>query len=432
MPRAMVFRFDVRRERHLAHVHFQDLLAADHVRIRHHDLAVETARAQQRRIEHVGPVGGGDQNDAFIGLEAVHLDEQLVQRLLAFVVAAAEAGAAVAADGVDLVDEDDAGRVLLGLLEHVAHAAGADADEHLDEVGARDGEERHVRLAGDGAREQRLAGAGRTDQQHAARNASAEPLEFAGVAQKFDDLLQVELGLVDARDVLESDAAVRLGQKLGRDFAEAERLAAGALHLPRQENPHADQRDERQPGDQQRHEPGHVLGLRPRRDRDALVVEALHQGRVARRIGLEGAAVGEGAMDFRTLDQHVAHAALVDLVEQLRKRNVLRGGVLARILEQREQRQQQQNDDDPKGEIAQIGVHLMSLAREPTGARRHTLCRKSWRLHVPHSCNVGVGPSPAKRTPTTSKILPFIRLFRKAAVAAVRAVPRSARRLRAR
>ena len=169
----------------------QDLLAAADVGVRHHDLAVEAAGAQQRRIEHVGPVGGGDQDDALVGLEAVHLDQQLVERLLALVVAAAEAGAAMAADGVDLVDEDDAGRVLLGLLEHVAHAGGADADEHLDEVGARDGEERHVGLAGDGAREQRLAGARRADQQRAARNAAAEPLEFLRVAQELDDLLQV-------------------------------------------------------------------------------------------------------------------------------------------------------------------------------------------------------------------------------------------------
>ena len=55
--------------------------------------------------------------------EAVHLDQHLVQRLLAFVVAAAEAGAAMPPDRVDFVDEDDAGRVLLALLEHVAHAA---------------------------------------------------------------------------------------------------------------------------------------------------------------------------------------------------------------------------------------------------------------------------------------------------------------------
>jgi len=37
---------------------------------------------------------------------------------------------------VDLVDEDDARRVLLGLAEEVAHARRADADEHLDELGA--------------------------------------------------------------------------------------------------------------------------------------------------------------------------------------------------------------------------------------------------------------------------------------------------------
>ena len=38
-----------------------------------------------------------------------------------------------------------------------------------------------------------------------------------------------------------------------------------------------------------------------RRDRDALVVEALDQARIARRIGLE-VSVGEGAVDFRTLE----------------------------------------------------------------------------------------------------------------------------------
>ena len=63
-------------------------------------------------------------------------DEHLVERLLALVVAAAEAGAALAADGVDLVDEDDGPAHLAGRCEQVAHAAGADADEHLHEVRA--------------------------------------------------------------------------------------------------------------------------------------------------------------------------------------------------------------------------------------------------------------------------------------------------------
>ncbi len=256
---------------------------------------------------------------------------------------------------IDLVDEDDAGRVLLGLLEHVAHAARADADEHLDEVRARNGEERHIGLARDRARQQRLAGAGRPDQQHAARDAPAEPLEFSGIAQEFDDLLEILLGLVDAGDVLEGDAPMRLGQKLGAALAEAKRFSAGALHLPGQEYPYADQGDEGQPRDQQRHEPGDVVRLRTRRDGYALAVEPLDQAGIIGRIGVEGpsaARLREGAVDLRTLDDDIAHIALVDFGEQLREGDVLRGRARARILKQREEGEQQKDNDHPEGEIA--------------------------------------------------------------------------------
>src|SRR5439155_24917396 len=109
--------------------------------------------------------------------------------LLALVVAAAHAGAAVAADGVDLVHEDDAGRVLLGLLEQVADAARADADEHLDEIRAGDREERHARLAGDGPGQEGLAGARRAEEEDALGDARAQRLELLGVLEELLDLL---------------------------------------------------------------------------------------------------------------------------------------------------------------------------------------------------------------------------------------------------
>ena len=184
-----VVEVDLLRKRLAARVHLEDPDAALAVGAVHDDLPVEAARAEQRRVEDVGPVGGRDQDDVVLHLEAVHLDEQLVQRLLALVVAAAQAGAAVAADGVDLVHEDDAGRVLLGLLEEVAHAARADADEHLDEVRAGDREERDAGLARDGTSEQRLAGARRPVEQDALRNARAERLELLRVLEELLDLL---------------------------------------------------------------------------------------------------------------------------------------------------------------------------------------------------------------------------------------------------
>ena len=169
-------------------VHLEDLAAVVELGQRHHDLAVEAAGAQQGGVEDVGPVGGGHHHDAGGDLEAVHLGEHLVERLLALVVAAAEAGAALAADGVDLVDEDDRPAHLAGGLEEVADPAGADADEHLHEVGAGDRQERHAGLAGDGPGDQRLAGAGRADEQHALGDAGADLAELLGVLQEVDDL----------------------------------------------------------------------------------------------------------------------------------------------------------------------------------------------------------------------------------------------------
>ena len=268
-------------QRQLAHVHLEDLLASAHVRQRHDDLAVEAARAQQRRVEHVGPVGGRDDDDALVAFETVHLDQQLVQRLLALVVTAAEAGAAMAADRVDFVDEDDAGRLLLGLLEHVADARGAHADEHLDEVRAGDGEERHLRFAGDRLGEQRLAGAGRTDHQHAARDLAAEALELARVLEEVDDLGDFFLGFVDARDVRERDGDLVFVEQARPALAERHRPAAArpALHLAHEVHPDADQQQDRERRDEQLHQ--ERLALRRRgAEGDAALLQRADQCRI--------------------------------------------------------------------------------------------------------------------------------------------------------
>ena len=102
-----------------------------------------------------------------------------------------------------------AGAALARLGEQVADAGGADADERLDELRAGDREERGVGLAGGRAREQRLAGAGRADEQRALRRAGAERAVALGVAQQVAELLQLGDGAGRARDVGERRAARR-------------------------------------------------------------------------------------------------------------------------------------------------------------------------------------------------------------------------------
>ena len=121
-------------------------------------------------------------------VEAVHLGQQLVEGLLAFVVAAEVRRAAAAADGVDLVDEDDGRGLLAGVGEQVAHPGRAHADEHLHETRPGQGQERHPGLAGHGPGHQRLAGAGRADHEHAAGSDRAGVAVLVGVLEEVDHL----------------------------------------------------------------------------------------------------------------------------------------------------------------------------------------------------------------------------------------------------
>src|SRR6202007_2215939 len=91
------------------------------------DFAVEPAGPAQRRVEGVGAVGGGQHHHPAGRVEPVHLGEQLVEGLFAFVAAGDAVGGAAGAEGVDLVDEHDRWGVVAGLFEQVPHPGGADA-----------------------------------------------------------------------------------------------------------------------------------------------------------------------------------------------------------------------------------------------------------------------------------------------------------------
>jgi hypothetical protein len=99
------------------------------------DATVEAARAQQRGVEHIGAVCRREHDDSAARVEAVHLGEDLVERLLALLAASEHVAATPPADRVEFVDEHDRRRGLLGLPEEVADARSANADDHLDELG---------------------------------------------------------------------------------------------------------------------------------------------------------------------------------------------------------------------------------------------------------------------------------------------------------
>ena len=238
---------DIRCQWLVLHMDLENLLTALHVGVANLNLAVKTARTQQRWIKHVRTVGCGDDDDAFIGFKTIHFHKQLVQCLLTFIVAAAEAGTTVATDSVDFVDEDDARCAFLGLLEHVAHAACTDAYEHFNKVGTRDREEGNIGFASDCASQQGFTGTWRTDQQCTTGDLAAETLELVWIFEEVDNFNNVILGFVNTCYISKGDLALLFGEQFRARFAEAHGFASAALHLAHDEEPHADDQKHRQP-----------------------------------------------------------------------------------------------------------------------------------------------------------------------------------------
>ena len=110
-----------------------------------------TARPAAGRIKDLGPVGRRQQHHAAFWIETVKFSQELIQRLLLFVMPAKSICAASSPQRIQFIDKNDRGGHLTCLLEQIAHSGGADADEHLDKFGAGNREERDTRFARDRA-----------------------------------------------------------------------------------------------------------------------------------------------------------------------------------------------------------------------------------------------------------------------------------------
>ena len=186
-------------------MHSEYRLSALDIRASDRYLPVKSARTQYRRIQYIGAVRRRHDDDSFIDGEAVHLDQQLIERLLSLVMTAAQTRAAPPSDSVDLVDEYDAGRVLLGIGEKVSHTRCTHTHEHFHEVRARYGKEGHLSLSGDRLGQQRLAGAGRSLQYHALGDPRAQSRVFARIAQEIHQLLKIPFFFLQTRHLREVD-----------------------------------------------------------------------------------------------------------------------------------------------------------------------------------------------------------------------------------
>src|SRR4029077_7625163 len=111
------------------------------VRAVNQHLSVKPSGTQQGGIEHLWAIGRRDQDYAGARIKAIQLGEKLIERLLLFIIAAERARHAAAPQGIQFVNEDNAGRGSSGLFEQISDPRRAHPDKHFDEFRTRYGEE---------------------------------------------------------------------------------------------------------------------------------------------------------------------------------------------------------------------------------------------------------------------------------------------------
>src|SRR5690606_2342410 len=247
-------------QRHFAHVYFQNLLATTDVRQADHHLTVKTARTQQSGVQYVRTVGSSNDQYALAGFKTVHFNQQLVECLFALIVTTAQTSTTLTAHGVNFVDKDDARRLLLGGLEHVANAGSTHTHKHFHEIRTGNAEERHFGFASNGTSQQGFTGTGRANHQDTAGDTATQTLEASRVTQEIHQFLYIFLGFVATSNVGKGNWVSVLVQQTRTRLAKAECPAlATTLHLAHEKHPHANQEQHGEPGDEQAGQEGRLF-----------------------------------------------------------------------------------------------------------------------------------------------------------------------------
>ena len=97
--------------------------------------SVKTSRSEERRVERFGTVCSCENHNTLFAVKSVHLREELVEGLLALIIAA-YLTVTLFTDSIDLINEHNARSFLVRLTEQVTNLSRTHSDKHLNEFRA--------------------------------------------------------------------------------------------------------------------------------------------------------------------------------------------------------------------------------------------------------------------------------------------------------
>ena len=225
-------------QRFILCMYFENFFSRLYIRHADDNLAIESARSQQRRVQNIRTVGGCQDDNSGIFVKSVHLHQKLVQGLFSFVISAAQAGTSLPSYGIDFIDKNNARCILLCLLEEVTNTGSTHTDEHLHEIRTGNRKERYARFTCSGLGNVGFTGTRITHHQHTFRDPRSQLGIFSRIPKEVHNLLKFFLFLLEAGYILKGDALSVILIQFRPILSELEGLVVPALahHKVEQEN----------------------------------------------------------------------------------------------------------------------------------------------------------------------------------------------------
>ena len=137
-------------------MHTQNLLATTHTWERHGDFTIKATWSEEGIVENINAIRGGDDNNTRLIIKSVHLSQELIDGLFAFIIRGHATRTALLPNRVNFVDEDNTWLIFTSHLKEFPNSLSTHTHKHLHKIGGGTLNEGDVGFPSNRAREEGL------------------------------------------------------------------------------------------------------------------------------------------------------------------------------------------------------------------------------------------------------------------------------------
>mmetsp|Transcript_26590 Transcript_26590/g.48252 ORF Transcript_26590/g.48252 Transcript_26590/m.48252 type:complete len:366 (-) Transcript_26590:152-1249(-) len=172
------------------------------------NFTVKTSGTKKGCIKNIHAIGGCNSDDSRVSIETVHLHQNLIDGLFSLIITSSKTCTTLPSDGINLINENNAGRILLRLRKDITNTRGTHTHKHLHKFRTRNRDKWHTGLSGHSLGQERFTGSGGSVEDDTAGNAASVLGIGLGLFEKVNDFDQFQFGTITSSHIFKGDTGI--------------------------------------------------------------------------------------------------------------------------------------------------------------------------------------------------------------------------------